>query len=399
MSKKPLEGIRVLDLTQFLSGPMCTMTLGDAGAEVVKVERPPKGDPTRITFPVHHGNSSYWISVNKGKKSVALDLKRPDHKAVFMELAKQTDVLVENYKPGTAKKMGIDYESIRAINPDIIYLSISGFGQTGPYRDRPALDIAVQAISGLMSITGEKGGSPLRCGTSITDITAGLFGIIGVLTALYHREKTGEGQYIDVAMLEGALAIMENACANYLVNGIVPKPTGNYHTSSAPLQPFDTADGSILVAAPADMMFEKLTQVLGCPELVQDPRFDINAHRFQHVPELEEKLSPYFKKMTTREACELLEDAKIVYGEINTVPQILASEQVKERGVIVDVEDGYETFQVIGSPFKYSTFEMPKHYHAAALGENNYDVLESWLNMSKEEIDAIMEGMELKHDE
>ena len=304
---RPLEGIRILDLTQFVAGPLCTLTLCDLGAEVIKIERPGFGDDTRNETPARNGTSAKFISCNRGKKSIELNLKDPRQKEIFIHLVKKSDVVVENYKPGTMKKFGLDYEVLKEIKPDIIYAAISGFGQTGPYSSRGALDIAIQAMSGFMSITGEKGGKPVKAGTSIADVVAGLYGVIGVLAALQNRANTGEGQFVDVAMLDSmAASVMVNEIARYNTNGIVPVPQGNRHAASAPFQEFATKDGSIMVCCPTNAQFKTLMEALGHPEIYEDPRFKEQQERYQNKDELEEAMQPVFSELTTAEVAKVM---------------------------------------------------------------------------------------------
>ena len=390
MNKRPLEGLRVLDMTAFISGPFNTMLLADLGAEVIKVERPPAGDALR-NFAVHvQGTSTYFVGANKGKKSIVLDLKKPEHKQVLLELVKHCDIFTENYRPGTVEKMGISYQDLIKIKPDIIYVSTSGFGQTGPYRERGGIDTAIQAISGFMSMTGPKGGEPTKAGPSIADMIAGLYGCIGTLAAVIHHKNTGEGQYVDVAMLDCMVSMLDNAVTKYFFNGEIPKPNGNYHHSSAPLQPFPTSDGNIMVCCPSDNNFKVLTEALGVPELIQDERFDITAHRFEHVPELEAILTPLFQKMTTDEAAELLEEHGLPYGVVNTIDRMVRDKQIQARELFVKVHDHKAgDFTCVGMPLKFSTIETPREVVTPQLGENNVDVLTNLLGMSSEEVDAL----------
>lgn len=392
MEKKPLSGIRVLDMTQFLSGPFCTLTLADLGAEVIKIERPGLGDPTRTDIPTKDGTSAMYISCNRGKKSVALDLKNPAHKQVYLELVGKCDVVVENFKPGTMQRLGLAYETLCAQKPDLIYLAISGYGQTGPYRERGALDIAIQAMSGFMSITGEKDGLPTKSGASLADVVSGIYGVIGVLSALLWREQTGEGQYVDIAMLDAVVgSIMQNSIARYCLSGVVPHPQGNRHPASAPFQEFDTADGSIVVCCPTNAQFESLMEGLGHREVYEDPLFRDTESRYAHKDELAQVLSPIIRERSTREMAEMMERRKLSFGEINTVDMVVDNEQIRARDMLVEVEDRRAgRFDTIGFPIKMDCAKPEKRYRAPTLGEDTEDVLRTLLGMEQQDIDALL---------
>lgn len=391
---KPLEGIRVLDLTQFVSGPMCTLTLVDLGAEVIKVERLGVGDDTRNETPTCGRTSAKFISCNRGKKSIELNLKDPRHREIFMRLLEKTDVVVENYKPGTMEKFGLSYEEMKKVKPDLIYAEISGFGQTGPYSSRGALDIAVQAMSGFMSVTGEKNGKPVKAGTSVADIVTGLYGVIGILSALRYRDLTGEGQEVDVAMLDSMVAsVMLNEIARYNMNGIVPVPQGNRHASSAPFQEFATKDGSIMVCCPTNKQFETLMRALGHPEVYEDPMFKEQKERYSHKDELEQAMQPIFSALTTKEAVALMAKAALPFGEINKVSDVADNEQLKARNMYIDVEDDTEqsVFHTIGFPLKMASVPYQASFRSPGLGEDTEDVLKDLLGMTDEEIKRAFE--------
>lgn len=385
---KPLEGILVLDLTQFVSGPMCTLTLCDLGAEVIKIERLGFGDDTRNETPSRKGTSAKFISCNRGKKSVELNLKDDRHKEIFRNLVKKADVVVENYKPGTMKKFGLDYEALKAIKPDLIYAAISGFGQTGPYSSRGALDIAVQAMSGFMSLTGEKGGKPVKAGTSVADVVAGLYGAIGVLAALQYRAKTGQGQFVDVAMLDSMVAsVMVNEIARYNTNGIVPVPQGNRHAVSAPFQEFATKDGSIMVCCPTNAQFKTLMEALGHPEVYEDIRFKESRERYQNKDELEEAMQPIFAGLTTAEAAQIMAAYGLPFGEINRVDAVAQNEQLQARDMFIEVEDSTAgVFRTVGFPLKMQSTPYQPCFHSPGLGEDTHAVLKNLLGMSDDEI-------------
>ena len=308
---KPLQDLVVLDLTRVLAGPYAGMMLADFGADVIKIEAPEVGDDSRAFGPFVGKESAYFMSLNRNKRSMTLNLKNPAARALFREMVKKADIVVENYRPGTMEKFELGYDKLAEINPRIIYAACSGFGQTGPYRDKPAYDVIVQAMGGIMSITGPAGGPPVRVGASIGDIIAGLFTVIGIEMALFHREKSGKGQMIDVGMLDCQLAVLENAIARYLVSGTVPEPLGNRHPSITPFEAFTAKDGSVIVGAGNEKLFEKLCSLIGKSELSQDPRFATNALRTQNAASLKEILDSVFINKSINEWLEQLEAAGI----------------------------------------------------------------------------------------
>ena len=390
MSVRPLSGIRIVDLTHYLAGPFCTCLLGDLGAEIIKIEHG-NGDATRNDRPSVNGTSGQYMSTNRGKKSVALNLKDEAHRKVFFDLVKTADVVTENYKPGTAKKLGVDYESLKAIKPDLIYVSISGYGQTGPYSKRAALDIAIQATSGFMSTTGLKDGAPTKAGASVGDVTSGVMGVVGVLSALMYKNKTGKGQYVDVAMLDCMVGTaMSCAVGRYAVNGEIPRPLGNRHPSSAPFQEFATKDGSIVICCPTDVQFKSLMEGLGRMDVYEDPRFTCSTERYGNALLLGDVLSPIIAEWTKKDLCDMLAGRGLAFGEINNVADLLENEQLDARGLFVDVEDSAAGhFKMTGFPLKMSECEFPREYHSPSMGEHTREVLQSVLGMSDAECDAI----------
>jgi len=275
----PLEGLLVVDLTRVLAGPYCTLVLQDLGAKVVKIETPAGGDDARHYGPFVKGKSAYFMSLNRGKQSIALDLKAEADRAIFERLAKRADILVENYRPGTMDKLNYGWAQLHAMNKGLIYAAVSGFGQTGPYKGRAAYDMVVQAMGGVMSLTGHDPATPTRVGTSIGDITAGLFGTIGILAALEHRRRTGEGTMVDVSMLDCQIAILENAIARYAATGAIPGPMGARHPSITPFEALKTGDGHMVIAAGNNQLFVKLAEALGDAAMASDPRFATNDAR------------------------------------------------------------------------------------------------------------------------
>ena len=396
---KPLEGIKVLDFSQFLSGPFCTMILADMGADVIKMERPPAGDVTRWSPPGRDGASTYFISCNRGKKSVLMDLSDPRQKAIFLEMVKDADILVENYKPGTMEKFGCGHEELLKINPRLVYTAISGFGQTGPWAKRPALDLVIQAASGLMSVTGEKGGDPQKVGTSVADITSGLYGCIGTLLALYEVQKTGKGQYVDVSMLDSVVSILESSVARYLLNGKIPKPIGNRHAAAAPFQPFKVKGGDqVFICVVPDDQWLRLCDALKHPEWKDDPRFTSLSLRVEHADELEEMMSEVLKDWTAEELCETLEKAKLVYGQINNIEQVVNHPQIKAREMIIDVEfPGAGILQTTGSPIRMSEVPYDTSYKTVQLGANTFDIFSKYVG--EDELHSIYDDVMVKVEE
>ncbi len=355
----PLAGITVLDLTRVLAGPFATMVLGDLGARVIKVE-PPEGDDARSFGPWIHDRSAYFGSLNRGKQSIALNLKDDDDRALFGQLAESADVLVENFRPGTLDRLGLGWPVLHAAHPRLIVASASGFGQTGPWAARPAYDMIVQGMGGLMSLTGHAGGPPTRVGTSIGDIAAGLFTAVGIAAALHERNRTGRGQWIDVAMLDCQIAILENAVARYFATGSAPPPSGARHPAIAPFGCFRAADAHLVLAAGNDRMFQALATVLGRPELAADPRFASNQARMEHVEDLEAELHACLQAATRAEWLEKLEAAGIPAGPLNDVAGAVASPQVQARNMLVEVAGGsLDGMQTAGNPIKLSGHPDP----------------------------------------
>lgn len=391
----PLSGIRVLDMTRVLSGPYCTMMLADMGAEVIKIEMPEVGDDSRHFGPFKvdkDGNefSSYFSSINRNKKSITLNLKKPEAAEIFKRLVVHADVVIENFRPGTMKKMGINYEVIKEINPKIIYASISGFGQYGPYAGRAAYDGIVQAMGGVMSITGEKGGKPVKVGTSIGDIIAGMFCAYGILAAYIDLKKTNKGQYVDVSMLDSQVAVLENAISRYLSNGIVPQPTGNTHTSIFPFETFETATNDIMIAAGNNSLWKKLCNVVSLPELAEDPRFKENPDRGKNHDEMYELLNEQLKKKKGDEWVSLLDEAGVPCSLINTMDMVLENKQLEARNMFVDMENPrFGTEKLIGIPVKMSESPGKIRIVAPMLGADTKAVLKELVDLTDSELDDL----------
>lgn len=367
----PLEGIKVLDLTRVLAGPYATMILGDLGADIIKIEMPVKGDDARHFGPYVKDESAYFMSLNRNKRSITLNLKHQKGKELFLKMVKKADIVVENYRPGTMEKLGLGYDVLSEINPSIIYAATSGYGHTGPYSKRAAYDAVVQAMGGIMSITGEKGGKPTRVGSSIGDITAGLFTAIGILAALNNRNQTGKGQKVDVAMLDCQVAILENAIARYVVTGEVPKPGGNRHPSIVPFEPFETSNGEIMVAAGNDALWAAFCKVIGREELIEDERFKTNPLRNENYDELRPLIADPMKEKTTEEWQHLLDQAGIPNGPINTIDKVIEDPQVLAREMIVEIDHPVAgKLKVPGIPIKFSRTPGKIRRTAPLLGEH-----------------------------
>ncbi len=383
-----LAGIRVLDLSRVLAGPFCTMLLADYGAEVIKVEAPGRGDDTRHWGPPWAGGeSAYFLAVNRNKRSLTLNLKHEEGRRILRELVARSDVLIENFKVGTTRRLGLDYESLRPLNPGLIYCSITGYGQTGPYRDRPGYDFVIQAEGGIMSITGPAEGEPHKVGVAIVDITAGLFAATAILAALHHRERTGEGQYIDVALLDAQVAWLANVAQNYLVSGETPRRYGNAHPNIVPYEVFPTADGYIAVGIGNDRQYRRFCQVAGRMDLWEDERFQTNPGRVEHREELVPRLQALFRTRPTAAWLELLHEAKIPAGPINDVAQVLNDPHVLARGMVQTVDHPTAgTIRLVGPVAKLSATPAAIRRPPPLLGQHTEEILTGLLGYDEEAI-------------
>lgn len=385
----PLNGIMVVDLTQFLSGPLATMIMADLGADVIKVERP---DRPKASGPFLNGERIYDLSVQRSKKSITLNLKAERDKQVLLELVKKADVLVENFKPGTMERMGLGYDVISQVNPKIIFMAVSGFGYTGPYRERGALDMIVQGMSGLMSLTGEPDGPAMRCGTSASDVFTGLYTFGAISAALYDREKTGKGQFIDVAMLDSTFSCLENAVINTCVFGTNPQRVGNSHPTSVPFGTFPTSDGEIIITCSRDSAFYSLCRALGREDMIEDPRFSKAEARRQHKAELTEEISKFTRARTLEECAAILEAHGVPNGKINTMTMACADPQIAARNMIVEVEHPVAgRYKMAGSPLKFGNYPETTYEPAPMLGQHTREILKDYLNMSDEDIDMMLD--------
>jgi len=393
----PLAGLRVLDLTRVLAGPTCTQMLGDLGAEVIKIEKPGAGDDTRGFAPPYMPGtreSAYFIGVNRNKHSVTVDIAKPEGQALIKKLLASCDILAENFKVGALAKYGLGYEQIHAEFPGIIYCSITGFGQTGPYAPRPGYDSLIQAMGGVMSLTGEPDGLPQKVGVPVADLFAGLYGCIGILAALRHREKTGIGQQVDIGMLDTHVAWLANQGMNYLATGENPVRLGNQHPNIVPYQVFPTQDGYLVLSVGNDPTFKRFCENTGLEHLLTDERFATNAARVANRQLVTDTLTPVMRTKTTTEWVDKLEALKIGCGPINTLKQVFADPQVLARGAVVEMPhpdaDGGKV-KVIANPVRLS--ETPANYRITApmLGQHTDTVLGELLNLSPEEIASLRE--------
>jgi CoA:oxalate CoA-transferase len=385
----PLSDINVLDVSRVLSGPFCTMMLRDLGAQVVKVESPGRGDMARRLGPMVGDAAAYFMSVNRGKLSITLDIFDERGQELFRSLADQADVVVENYVPGTMERLGLDQARLRRTNPKLVYASISGFGQTGPYAQLPALDIIVQAMGGIMSVTGEPNSPPIRPGVSLGDSVAGLFTALSIVSALHQRERTGTGQYIDTSMLDCQVTLMENALARYFASGEVPGPLGSRHPAASPFQSFATSDGHIVVAMLTDdpEAWRRFCDAVGRHELSDDQRYADNESRVANHHLLEPALAELFAARPSGQWLERLQAASIPCAPVNTVAQMAADPQVTHRGMVAEIpHPQLGTWRVANTPFNFSDAAAGAQGPSPMLGEHTEEVLRRWLGLTPAEV-------------
>jgi len=401
----PLTGIRVLDLTRVLAGPWCTQNLADLGAEVIKIERPGAGDDTRAWGPPYLKDAdgrdtteaAYYLSANRNKLSVALDIATPRGAELVRQLAAQSDILVENFKVGGLRKYGLDYESLSQVNPRLIYCSVTGFGQTGPYASRPGYDFMIQGMGGLMSITGERddlpGGGPQKAGVAVADLMTGMYSTVGILAALHERANSGLGQHIDMALLDCQVAMLANQNLNYMTSGKAPRRAGNAHQNLVPYQVFAASDGHLIVAVGNDSQFRNYCRVIGMPELASDPRFATNPQRVQNrealVPVLTARMAEGARDMWLAE----LEAAGVPAGPINTLDQVYEDPQVLARGMRRDLpHPAAGSVPIAASPLKLSGSPVQYRHAPPLLGQHTRQVLAERLGLSDADIDALAQG-------
>ena len=374
---RPLDGFRVLDLTRFLSGPYCTMVLAELGADVIKIEQPHTGDDSRRLAPKVNGESYPFAMPNRSKRSVSLDLKTDRGRELFLRLAVDADLVIENFRPGVTKRLGIDYESVKAVREDILYCSISGFGQTGPYRLRPGFDIMAQGTVGFLRMTGQPGGRPAKVGIAINDIAAGATAIYSIMGAEMLRQRTGKGQYMDISLVDAGLAWTVWESGAYFAAGEVPQATGTRHRRSTPYQAYRTSDGYVTIGAANDRLWIRLvTQALGRPEWLEDPRFATLPDRMSNIDELEREIEAITTTRTTQEWIETLDEAGVPCGPVLTYDQTLSDPHVLEREMVVDVEHPIiGPMRTIGPPTKFSDLEFTVRGPAPWLGQHTSEVL------------------------
>jgi len=395
----PLSHIRVLDLSRVLAGPWCGQNLADLGAEVIKIERPKTGDDSRAFGPPwlkdKNGKdtpeSAYFASANRGKQSVTLNLSKPEGQEIVRKLARQSDVLIENYKVGDLDRYGLGYDGLKEINPRLIYASVTGFGQTGPYRERPGYDFMIQGLGGVMSITGERddlpGGGAQRVGIPIADIMTGMYATIAICAAIAHREKSGIGQHLDLALLDTQVGVLANQGMNYLATGTAPGRIGNAHPNIVPYQPFKTKDGDVILACGNDNLFNKFCEVAGCQALAKDPRFSTNSKRVENRDAITASLAEIFAKRTTKAWCDALEAAGVPNGPINNLKQVFDEPQVIARGMKIELDHAVAgKVPLIASPMKFSGTPLEFKNPPPVLGQHTDEVLSKVLNLDDAEI-------------
>lgn len=388
----PLEGVKVLDLTRVLAGPYCTMLLCDMGAEVIKIERPNVGEDSRYFSPFKNGESGYYIFLNRGKKSLTLNLKKPEGVEIFKKLTAKADVIVENFKPGTLEKLGIGYDMVREINPRIIMASISGFGQTGPYAQRPAYDIVAQAMGGIMSITGSPDGPPMRVGSSLGDMSAGVLAAFGILVALFWREKSGVGQHVDVSMMDSIFAFLESNVVRYTFEGIVPTRIGSRHPISAPFDVYRAKDGWVVIAVANEALFERFCQAIGRPELVKDDRFSSDPNRVAHESELKSIIEAWSKNYTVQEVVDKLLRYSIPSSPILGIDEVCHHPQIEARNMLVELDHPVAgKVKIPGQPVKLSMSPGRPRGPSPLLGQHTTEILVQYLGYTEEQIHELKE--------
>jgi formyl-CoA transferase len=392
---KPLSDTTVLDLSRVLAGPYCSMMLGDLGADVIKVERPGAGDDTRQWGPPDAGGeAAYYLCVNRNKRSLTVNLKVPEGQKIIRQLAKQSDIVIENYKVGTLQKMGLGYEDLKKINPGLIYCSITGFGQNGPYKDKPGYDFMIQGMGGVMSFTGDPDGPPMKVGVAIVDITAGLFACTSILAALRYREKTGKGQYIDISLLDSVVAWLANVGSNYLISGNIPIRYGNGHPNIVPYEPFKTKDGTyITLAVGNDRQWQKFCNLAGIDELADDTRFVTNPQRVRNRKELILIIAEKMLARSGEEWLRELNNLQIPCGPINTLDKVFSDPQVLARKMVEEIpHPTAKKVKLVTSPMKLSETPCEIKRHPPLLGEHTDEVLEEKCGYTLEEIEKLHIG-------
>ena len=397
MVTQPLQGIRVLDLSRILAGPWSTQQLADLGAQVIKIERPGSGDDTRHWGPPWLGDTqeaAYYLCANRGKESVAIDLADPQGQALLIELVKHCDVLVENFKVGGLKKYGLDYASLKKIKPELIYCSITGFGQDGPYAQRAGYDFMIQGMGGVMSLTGlpddQPGGGPMKIGVAFADIFTGLYASNAILAALFQRQKTGQGAHLDLALLDVQVGVLANQALNYLTSGEVPQRLGNAHPNIVPYQAFATQDGYLILAVGNDAQFQRFCQEAGAPELASDVRYTSNRSRVENREQLIPLLQPLLRQRTTDQWLQALEKIGVPCGPINTLDRVFDDPQVKHRGMQLTLSHPQAgEVQLVNNPVRINGQAVHATQAPPTLGQHTREVLQSLLDLPDEQLEAL----------
>lgn len=392
--KNALQDLLVLDLTRVVSGPYCTAMMGDMGARIIKIELPKIGDDSRTAPPIVNNESAYYALLNRSKQGVTLNLKTPEGKKIFLDLAKKADVVVENYRPGVMDKLGLGYEELKKVNDRLIYGAITGFGSYGPYRMRPGYDIVAQGMGGLMSLTGIKGGRPTRSGNAMGDLLAGTNMVIGILAALYYRSLTGKGQMVDVSLVDSIVSSLENAVTRYWATGKLYERNGNAYPAVAPYDTFQTNDGDVIIGCGTNKMFENLCElVLKKPELVTDQRFSTNLGRIEHMVELKEYIEAWSKTKTTSEAVKILTAADIPTGPVYDISQVMADDHIAKAREMFPLMHHpiIGDMPIIGSPIKLMETMPHMTRPAPTLGQDNKEVYSELLGITEDEIEKLAE--------
>lgn len=390
--KKSLDGIRVIDLTTFMTGPFATMVLGDLGAEIIKVEPPGGGDASRHIPPhFHEGECLYYLSLNRNKKGITLNLSTDKGREILYDLVKQADIVMDNYRPGVTRKLKVDYESLKAVNPSIICCSITSFGHDGPYGRRPGYDLTVQAMSGAMSMTGTTETGPLRMGVPMGDLAGSMWSLAGVLAALHHREKTGEGQFVSISMLDALSALITYPALYYSYAGEVAAPLGSGHQSIVPFQAFKTKDYYIAIACANEKFWQLLCDALERPDLKEDPKYKTMGDRLKHRDELDDVLNGILSEKTNAEWDEIFNRWGVPCGPVNTIDRVFEDPAIQHRDMVISVEHGSESLRFFGNPIKLSETSIEEYRTPPRLGENNAEILKGVLGYSEEMIEQLKE--------
>ena len=389
----PLAGVRVLDLTRILAGPYATSLLADMGADVVKVERPGDGDETRQMAPSQAGESHYFMSINRNKRGIAVDMKQPAGRQVVLDLARVSDVCIENFRPGVAGRLGLDYESVKAVRPDVVYCSISAYGQTGPYAGRSAFDVAIQAMGGAMSVTGEPGGRPLRMGLPMADLSAGLFAALGILAAVVERQRTGEGQLVDISMMDAMVGLLTQYAGRYFMTGEDVPPVGSGHPSVSPYGTYETLDGHIVIANLGEAFWPKIARAIGHPELVDDPRYRTNPERVSRRAEVDALVNAATRKRTTAEWEAIFEKADVPHAPVLKVSQVLTHPQVLAREMVTEVEHAtLGRIPATGRAIRFGAHGREMMRASPVLGQHTDEVLREVLGYDRARVDELRES-------